>query len=325
MERLLDTLQNATERFLTWRSVRRQIKKDRQKRKHPVVDWLEAFLWAAGVVLLINQYLLQAYQIPSSSMMNTLLISDRIFVDKVAFGPELLPGIGKLPGFAEPKRGQVIIFENPSYISRGPVFDVIQRVLYMATLSIVDIDRDEKGNPKAHFLIKRAVGMGGDRIRFRNGNLQIIPPGGSRWMTEDEFQKTSDLSYTVRRLIRQEDYSSVREAGYAAALQDTSQHPSDAQAEALKKLQSADYVDGFAFDLWRSKAMYSMNPQDRRYGARWRSYEEGVYIPPGRLLPLGDNRDNSRDGRFFGHIPTTKVLGKAMFKYWPLGRVGLIQ
>jgi signal peptidase I len=41
----------------------------------------------------------------------------------------------------------------------------------------------------------------------------------------------------------------------------------------------------------------------------------GWYVPKGRMLPLGDNRDNSRDGRYFGPVPETKILGQAVFKY----------
>jgi signal peptidase I len=325
MNGLLDALVTTTERFITWRRVRKHRKKERQKKKNPVLDWIEAFLWAAGVVLLINQYLLQAYQIPSGSMTDTLLVNDRIFVNKLTIGPELLPGIAKLPGLEQPRRGEVIIFENPSYISRGPVFDVLQRVLYMLTLSFVDIDRDEQGNPKAHFLIKRAVGYGGDRLRFRDGNMEIRPAGVEKWIGEKDFQGISGLRYPVRRLVTTADYALIREAARSTALLDMRLVSADNQAAVMKKLQGLEYVDGFAFDLARSRFLYAMAPHERRVGARWRSHEEGLYLPPGRILPLGDNRDNSRDGRFFGHIPTDKVLGKAMFIYWPINRFGLIR
>ena len=119
-----DSLQNFTEIYLSCRKRKKRIRKEKQRGKNVIVDWLEAFLWAAGVVLLINQYLFQAYQIPSGSMIDTLLIGDRIFVNKIIYGPELLPGLGKLPSPVKPKRNDIIIFENPSYISRGPVFDV---------------------------------------------------------------------------------------------------------------------------------------------------------------------------------------------------------
>jgi signal peptidase I len=37
---------------------------------------------------------------------------------------------------------------------------------------------------------------------------------------------------------------------------------------------------------------------------------------------MGDNRDNSHDARYFGPVRLEKVLGKALFRYWPLYRLG---
>jgi signal peptidase I len=39
-------------------------------------------------------------------------------------------------------------------------------------------------------------------------------------------------------------------------------------------------------------------------------------VPPGHLLVLGDNRDNSRDGRFWGFLPIDQVKGRALLVYW---------
>src|SRR6056297_4359138 len=177
MENWFNTVQLWTESALTRRKQKKERIRARQKAKNPVVDWIEAFLWAAIVVLIINQYVAQAYQIPSGSMKNTLKIQDRIFVNKMIYGPELIPGALKLPGFVSPSRDEVIIFESPTYISKGPLFDTLQRLIYMLTFSMVDIDRDAEGNPKPHFLIKRGVGMAKDRIRFVQGELELRPPG----------------------------------------------------------------------------------------------------------------------------------------------------
>jgi signal peptidase I len=105
-----DGLQSLAEAFLTRRKQVRRIKREKQRAKNPVLDWIEAFVWAAGMVLLANQYLLQAYVIPSGSMINTLLIGDRIFVNKLIYGPELLPGLLKLPSPIKPARNDIIIF-----------------------------------------------------------------------------------------------------------------------------------------------------------------------------------------------------------------------
>jgi len=198
-----DRLQLLTEKYLSYRRRTRRIKKEKQKKKNIVLDWIEAFLWAAGMVLLINQYLLQAYQIPSGSMIDTLLIGDHIFVNKIVYGPELLPGWGKLPSPIKPRRNDIIIFENPSYISRGLAFDIAQRVIYMLTLSFVDIDKDEKGEPKAHFLIKRAAGMGGDRFVQERGNMRFRPAGESRWVDERDFSAGRGRTHKISRLMNE--------------------------------------------------------------------------------------------------------------------------
>jgi signal peptidase I len=39
-------------------------------------------------------------------------------------------------------------------------------------------------------------------------------------------------------------------------------------------------------------------------------------VPPGHILVLGDNRDNSRDGRFWGFLPIDQVKGRALLVYW---------
>ena len=62
------TLVRLTERYLSWRKKRKLARRAKQKRRNPLVDWMDAIGSAVVIVLLINQYLLQAYQIPSPSM-----------------------------------------------------------------------------------------------------------------------------------------------------------------------------------------------------------------------------------------------------------------
>jgi signal peptidase I len=324
VENWLITIQDITEKILTKRKRRKLRQRKKQQAKHPVLDWIEAFIWAAGVVLLINQYLFQAYQIPSGSMIDTLLIKDHIFVNKIIFGPELIPGKFKVPSVFKPQRNDVMIFENPSYISKGPVFDIVQRILYMLTLSLVDIDKDENGNPKPHFLIKRAVAVGGDSIRFIEGEVQIKPPGFEDWMFESDFYKVSKISENTRRMVLSSDYQYIRASAFIDAYQNTDISINN---DLLVQTSSAANSQGdmFAWMKYRNEALYSINPHEKRYGVLWRKFDSGWFIPEGWLMPLGDNRDNSRDGRYFGPVSLDKVLGRAMFKYWPANRIGTIK
>ncbi|MDR2618165.1 MAG: signal peptidase I [Treponema sp.] len=323
-----DRIQQATEAYLTARQRNRRIKKEKQKRKNPVLDWVEAFLWAAGVVLLINQYLFQAYQIPSGSMIDTLLIGDRIFVNKIIYGPELLPGLGKLPSPVKPKRNDIIIFENPSYISRGTAFDVAQRIIYMLTLSFVDIDRDESGEPKAHFLIKRAVGMGGDWFVSHRGDLKIRFAGEDRWVDEQDFHDRRGMVHTISRLMDEGSYPALEAAGRAAAYTDLGLPVPPSLAQEAAPVNSLRYPDYLAHEKSRLEILRAAYPHDSRYRARLARHTQGWYVPETRILPLGDNRDNSRDGRYFGPVKSSRILGKGSVIYfsWPnLGRIGFIR
>lgn len=324
MEKWLITVQYTTEKLLTARKRKKLRQKKKQQAKNVVLDWIEAFLWAAGVVLLINQYLFQAYQIPSGSMTDTLLVKDHIFVNKIIFGPELIPGQIKIPSVFKPERNDVMIFESPTYLSKGPVFDILQRVLYMLTLSLVDIDKDENGNPKPHFLIKRAAAVSGDSIRFREGEVQLKPPGFEDWIEESWFLEISGIPDRTRRIVQTEDYKSIRASAFVDAYRNSG-------IQINKKLLletnlSANSTgDMFAWMKYRNEALYTINPHERRSGGLWRKFDSGWYIPEGWLMPLGDNRDNSKDGRYFGPVSLDNVLGKAMFKYWPLKRIGKIE
>jgi signal peptidase I len=277
------------------------------------------------VVLLINQYLFQAYQIPSGSMIDTLLIKDHIFVNKLIYGPELLPGVGKLPSLINPKRNEVIIFENPSYISRGPVFDIAQRVIYMLTLSLVDIDRDESGDPKVHFLIKRAAGVGGDHFAGERGEMKVRFAGESRWVNERDFINQRGLTHNLSRLMESRSYPALEAAGRAAAYMDLQVALPEELAAASASVNSLRYPDYLAYERSRLEAQRGANPQDNRYRQLLARHRQGWYVPEGRVLPLGDNRDNSRDGRYFGPVKESEILGKGSIIYWPLRRIGAIR
>ena len=328
-------VQRQTERYLSWRKTRKAQKKERQKKKNPVLDWVEAILSAVLIVLVINQFLLQAYQIPSQSMVDTLRIGDRIFVNKLLYGPELLPGIAKLPGFRAPRRGEVIIFENPSYIPIGPVMDFVQRIVYMVSLSLIDIDRDEYGQPKHHFLIKRAIGMPGDRLRMNQGNVELLPPGAESWVSEERLKEQLGMRYQLRRMFQPEDYDAFRRAGIALARADARLPLSPDLERGANRFFSitrgtdgsvswrqTKVVDNAYVEAWRYRTLYALRPYSQLFKDQWREWENGWYIPADRLFPMGDNRDDSRDARYFGAVRLQKVLGRALFRYWPLTRFG---
>jgi signal peptidase I len=62
-----------------------------------------------------------------------------------------------------------------------------------------------------------------------------------------------------------------------------------------------------------------LRPNDPEFALRGDAIRDNwgpQVVPEGQLLVLGDNRDNSRDSRFWGFLPIDQVKGRAMFVYW---------
>jgi len=317
-----DRLVAISEAFLTRRKKKALTEKMKQQKRHPVIDWVYAILWAACVVLVINQYIFQAYQIPSESMQKTLLVGDMIFVDKLSYGPELLPGVLKTPGISKPQRGNVITFENPSYLSKGPLYSIFQQLLYMVTFTLVDIDKEPTGEPRVHYLIKRAIGVGGDTIRVRQGEVFIKPRGSDTFIDEKTLMSGMKLPLATQRLVNSAEYPEINQIGVASAYSEMNlQLPKNFGTPFVQNANK----DAFQYDMSRVSTLRDANPSDTRNAQLAQRYENGWYIADSRIFPMGDNRDNSRDARYFGPVSKQKVLGHALYIYFPFSRIGSIK
>ena len=194
------------------------------------------------------------------------------------------------------------------------------------------------GNPKHHFLIKRAVGMSGDRLRLNKGNVEFRVPGDPRWIPEQELIESLGLDYRTRRMFSPSEYTFFREAGVGLAVLDSGLTPTEAQERAVNRYfrtttndngdvswRQHTLIDNVAVEKWRYKTLYALKPYSHLFHSQWRLLERGWYVPEDRIFPMGDNRDDSRDARYFGPVRMEKVLGRALFRYWPLNRLGGIR
>jgi signal peptidase I len=140
-----------------------------QKRKEGgIAETVRVIVHALIIALVIRTFFFQPFNIPSGSMMATLLIGDFLFVSKYSYGysrfsfpwsPPLFSG--RIPGSWTPERGDVIVFRLP---------------------------RDDSTD-----YIKRLIGLPGDRIQMIDGLLHINGQPVKRerlpdWVDEDHRQ-----------------------------------------------------------------------------------------------------------------------------------------
>ena len=125
-------------------------------RKRSLAGMLEMWGLVAVALLLafvIKTLLVQAFYIPSGSMIPTLEVGDRVLVEKISFR------------FRQPQRGEVIVFQRPgAERARAGVSGQLRSFLEGLGLAQPDAEID---------LIKRVIGLPGERIRIRKGAVFV--------------------------------------------------------------------------------------------------------------------------------------------------------
>jgi len=117
------------------------VQPEHRQKKSFYKEWVEPFLIAAVVALFIRQFVVEAFKIPSGSMIPTLTIGDHLLVNKFIYGPRIPFTDSRIFTWKEPQRGDIIVFKYP--------------------------ENEDKN------FIKRVVGLPGDKIEIKNGILLI--------------------------------------------------------------------------------------------------------------------------------------------------------
>lgn len=106
-------------------------------------EWVESIAIALAIAIVIQTFLVQAFKIPSGSMIPTFNIGDRIFVNKFLYSARVPFVNWKLPilDIKEPKRGDIVVFVSPE-------------------------------DPKKDF-VKRLIAFGGEKVEIKDGKVLI--------------------------------------------------------------------------------------------------------------------------------------------------------
>lgn len=212
-----------------------------------LVDTAQQIFPVIAFVMVLRSFLYEPFQIPSGSMMPTLLVGDFILVEKFTYGLKDPVMRNKFVDIGEPNRGDVVVFKFP---------------------------------PEPHLdYIKRVVGLPGDTIIYRNKQLQVklacdIIENCSGFQTIDlKLESTGDAYQQFAPLEK-----------YTEKLGDVSHQ------------------------IYRTQGRASTS----RYYSQPGTQADEWIVPEGHYFVMGDNRDNSEDGRFWGFVPEENLVGKAV-------------
>jgi len=205
--------------------------KPEEKPRETTVEFLASLAAVLVTGLFIITFIVQAFEIPSSSMEDTLLIGDHVFVNRVQFAPPTR-WTGPLLPYREIRRGDIVVFLSPA----------------------------EPGL----YVVKRIMGIPGDRVRLVNRRVYVngIPLQGPYVR----------YSGRVRDLFR-DDFPQLK--------MPVPEVEADWSQEMEKLVEDGQLI-----------------------------------VPEGSYFVMGDNRDDSRDSRYWGFVPRENIVGRPLLIYW---------
>ena len=276
-------------------------------RKTVTREYVESILWAVAIALFIRAFFFEAFQIPTGSMLPTLRIGDHLFVSKYLYGIRLPWTHVRFFDWRTPHRGEIVVFEYP-----GP------------------------GEEHGKDFIKRVIAVAGDRVRlendriFINGDPLFTFPLAIHNPREVEAAGIPPVLAELGRAFIPKTWAGLNCRDHKA---EQSPHPCGCS---LQYERNGEF--GYAAQHLKRPcperqpdwprampACHLVAPPSKcpdYFGARadnpnW----PHVVIPEGVVFCMGDNRDNSADGRSWGFVPLENVKGKAFVIWYPFSRL----
>jgi signal peptidase I len=164
-------------RFHTSRETRRDRRSRASKKKDGgILEFLIILIVSFALVFgFVRPFVVEAFYIPSESMVPTLRVGDRVLVNKFIYR------------FTEPERGDIVVFKSVEGGSLPPEENPIERIIGL-------FRPDGAQEPPREDLIKRVVGVPGDEISVRHGRLFV---NGERQREPYLNKKYPDRSFSA--------------------------------------------------------------------------------------------------------------------------------
>lgn len=239
------------------------------------VRWAYDFFPILAIVLVVRSFLIEPFNIPSSSMVPTLYTGDFIAVNKYAYGIRLPLVNTKVLDLGAPQHGDVVVFRFPL-------------------------------NPKQYY-IKRVIGVGGDTVSFNNGQLSV----------NGKAIPTTPANFTPDPKMTAQLYPPGKtETGEVVTAEQAAQlgNQEELSAKYVQESPSSNHqhlVRYLGDKNWFQYASFLQQASPQLMASQGQQWQ--LTVPKGHYFVMGDNRDRSADGRFWGFVPDENLAGKAVY------------